>query len=247
MGQRMVESPKTPRPRHALTPTANGTDAQQRAEEDKKWEEPRIFIERAAIPGEPVNAFGIPQATMRCLELAESVAQMADLIGYSNDQKLGPIEALSKYANKLRESQPQNGLMGNLNHNIGAGGSNFTNFQNVNGVSTTPAVTLYSQSANPPLHHQVASTSSPPKNQTASADNSPSKQNKPPPLSQASGSAPSGAPATPAAGSGSSSHNTPHLANASLKRKQSDIASPTVTTEQPPPKRVTRKRGRTNG
>jgi hypothetical protein len=68
MGQRMMESPKTPRPRHALTPTANGTDA-QRAEEDRKWEEPRIFIERACIPGEPVNAFGIPQATMRCLEV----------------------------------------------------------------------------------------------------------------------------------------------------------------------------------
>jgi hypothetical protein len=69
LGQRSVGSPKTPRPRHALTPTANGAEAQQRAEEDKKWEEPRIMIEHASIPGEPVNAFGIPQATMRCLEV----------------------------------------------------------------------------------------------------------------------------------------------------------------------------------
>lgn len=68
MGQRVMESPKTPRVRNAPTPTANGSAAQQR-EEDKKWEEPRVIIERASIPGEPVNAFGIPQATMRCLEV----------------------------------------------------------------------------------------------------------------------------------------------------------------------------------
>lgn len=70
MGQRsMEEAPKTPRIRNTPTPTVNGTAAQQRAEEDKKWEEPRVNIERASIPGEPVNAFGIPQATMRCLEV----------------------------------------------------------------------------------------------------------------------------------------------------------------------------------
>jgi hypothetical protein len=39
------------------------------ADEDKKWEEPRQIIENGSIPGEPVNAFGIPQATMRCLEV----------------------------------------------------------------------------------------------------------------------------------------------------------------------------------
>ncbi|KII95981.1 hypothetical protein PLICRDRAFT_97505, partial [Plicaturopsis crispa FD-325 SS-3] len=65
MGQRVMESPRM---RNAPTPTASGTAAQQRAE-DKKWEEPRVTIERASIPGEPVNAFGIPQATMRCLEV----------------------------------------------------------------------------------------------------------------------------------------------------------------------------------
>lgn len=68
MGQRVMEPPNTPHIRNAATPTANGSAAQQR-EEDKKWEEPRVTIERASIPGEPVNAFGIPQATMRCLEV----------------------------------------------------------------------------------------------------------------------------------------------------------------------------------
>jgi hypothetical protein len=72
MGTRVMESPKTPRvhSRNAPTPTPNGTASQQQLEDDKKWEEPRVTIERASIPGEPVNAFGIPQATMRCLEVS---------------------------------------------------------------------------------------------------------------------------------------------------------------------------------
>jgi hypothetical protein len=70
MGPRALESPKTPRIRNELTPTLNGSTTQQQLEEDKKWEEPRVTIERASLPGEPVNAFGIPQATMRCLEVS---------------------------------------------------------------------------------------------------------------------------------------------------------------------------------
>jgi hypothetical protein len=71
VGSRVVESPKTPRSRNVPTPTANGSAAQhQQREEDRKWDEPRILIEHASIPGEPVNAFGIPQATMRCLEVS---------------------------------------------------------------------------------------------------------------------------------------------------------------------------------
>ena len=92
MGVRMLESPRA---RHANTPTPGvSTQAQAQADEDRKWEEPRVLIERAAIPGEPVNAFGIPQATMRCLELAESVTAMADLIIFANDTTLGPLGEL---------------------------------------------------------------------------------------------------------------------------------------------------------
>lgn len=70
MGTRVAGSPKMSRIRNS-TPTPNGSSSQHQhqLEEDKKWEEPRITIERASIPGEPVNAFGIPQATMRCLEV----------------------------------------------------------------------------------------------------------------------------------------------------------------------------------
>ena len=75
MGSR--DSPKTPRVRNTPTPTPAlipGTSMQgqqQQADDDKKWEEPRVNIERGSIPGEPVNAFGIPQATMRCLEVSD--------------------------------------------------------------------------------------------------------------------------------------------------------------------------------
>lgn len=55
--------------------------------EAQRWEEALVKLEEAEIPGEPVNAFGIPQATMRCLELAESVMAMADLITYSEEIK----------------------------------------------------------------------------------------------------------------------------------------------------------------
>lgn len=67
-----LSSPKTPRIRNSHTPTANIGPTQPKVEDDKKWEEPRVIIVEASIPGEPVNAFGIPQATMRCLEVSTS-------------------------------------------------------------------------------------------------------------------------------------------------------------------------------
>jgi len=59
-------------------------------EEEKRWDQPSLHIERASLPGEPVNDFGIPQATMRCLELAESVSAMADLVAFAGENNLGP-------------------------------------------------------------------------------------------------------------------------------------------------------------
>lgn len=76
MGQRIPEPAKSPWIRSAPTPNSNGTVSDPMSgatEEDKKWEEPRVVIERCSIPGEPVNAFGIPQATMRCLEVRSNI------------------------------------------------------------------------------------------------------------------------------------------------------------------------------
>jgi hypothetical protein len=70
LGHRVMELSSV---RNAPTPTATGS-MDQRREEEKKWEEPRVTIEHASIPGEPVNAFGVPQATMRCLEVRMNTA-----------------------------------------------------------------------------------------------------------------------------------------------------------------------------
>lgn len=58
-----------PTPRQAPQTTAvNGTDPSQQPQ-PRKEEEPKVMVEQAVMPAEPVNAFGIPQATMRCLEV----------------------------------------------------------------------------------------------------------------------------------------------------------------------------------
>ncbi|KAI6035644.1 LIM-domain binding protein-domain-containing protein [Pisolithus orientalis] len=110
-GTRAIESPKTPRVRNNPTPGPNGAPlpGSHRTEEDRQWEEPRVLIRDASLPGEPVNAFGIPQVTMRCLEvshqhasndsifrdcdalqLAEGVSQMTELIAFARETDQGP-------------------------------------------------------------------------------------------------------------------------------------------------------------
>jgi LIM-domain binding protein len=78
IGGDCLDANKTPGVCNASTPspTADDTDVpspppppQTDQRDVQRWEEPRIAYERAFIPVEPVNAFGIPQATMRCLEV----------------------------------------------------------------------------------------------------------------------------------------------------------------------------------
>lgn len=51
------------------TPGINGMGSQPSMGSQQDKTQDRIHYERSSIPGEPVNAFGIPQATMRCLEV----------------------------------------------------------------------------------------------------------------------------------------------------------------------------------
>ena len=61
---RIPESPRIAPSPH-MPSASNGAPS----EDPNRAEEPRYLIERAIIPTEPINAFGIPQATMRCLEV----------------------------------------------------------------------------------------------------------------------------------------------------------------------------------
>ncbi|KAF9057310.1 LIM-domain binding protein-domain-containing protein [Panaeolus papilionaceus] len=180
-----------------------GSQSSQSQSQHHKWEEPRIMLEGASIPGEPVNAFGIPQATMRCLELAESVSSMADLITFANETGLGPQAALKKLALKLRDGQqlhqpmgtmlPPNGhpapvqpptqplMMNGMMHTGPPNGPLASPFQPFPAASTSnqSSVTLYSAAppsvTNPqPTMNQSVNS---PKNASASTSNSPDKQN----------------------------------------------------------------------
>lgn len=71
-GERIPESPR---------PIPPSPGAHPGPHEEARFEEARYSIEHALIPAEPINAFGIPQATMRCLEVSISslwVSQIAD-------------------------------------------------------------------------------------------------------------------------------------------------------------------------
>ena len=67
LGERIPESPRiTPSP----SAPANAPSAPANAPSgEPDPNEPRYIIEHAVMPAEPINAFGIPQATMRCLEV----------------------------------------------------------------------------------------------------------------------------------------------------------------------------------
>lgn len=91
-----AQTPKTPRLKNSnasasgstggQTPVMNGvtvkTEQGQGQGQEEKWEESsRVIYERVSLPSEPVNAFGIPQATMRCLEVGFCIR---DLLCYNS-------------------------------------------------------------------------------------------------------------------------------------------------------------------
>lgn len=221
---------------HALAMGPMGT---KREEEEKRLDDVRRVS--VAMPHEPVNAFGIPQATMRCLELAESVSQMSDLIHYSTEHQLGPRDALSHLARQIRDSQPRDVkpmIMSKPGPPPGPGpGSMFDGA----GSSSTSLSSTMNQATAPSTPHIAP----------AAVD---SKQNKPAMQvsSQPSSSTPSASASTPAAAATPGGPTTtPSMPNATLKRKatRTEDGSPIVANadQAPPAKRTTRKRGRTQG
>ncbi|KAF7330879.1 hypothetical protein MVEN_02427400 [Mycena venus] len=220
------------------TGNGSGSGSVGGVDEDKKWEEPRQIIENGSIPGEPVNAFGIPQATMRCLELAESVGQMADLISFAKEQEVGPLDALKSFADKIREEQPQLAMMNGFGTNpfFQGGGSSMPSSAQGNTLysSAPPSVTNPAASS----AQQPSSSMSSPQNAPPSAHNSPQKQHKTIPAKGSVASA-----STPGT---STTNNTPAMASAPLKRKAGPGDTPTAAAE-PPSKRPQRRRRATGG
>ncbi len=64
-------------------------------------------IPQSSIPDSLVNDYGMPLGTMRCLEIAESVSQMRDLIGFVMQNKSGPIASLSAFVKTVNDALQQ--------------------------------------------------------------------------------------------------------------------------------------------
>lgn len=246
-GNRLDAANKTPQVRNAPTPspTINGAAVlpvpapqpqppqqpprQVSQRDDERWEEPRITYERATIPAEPVNAFGIPQATMRCLELAESVAQMADLMSFSRVHNVGPLDTLKQFVQRIRE-MPMHPQVPFIPEGMSAGPSTHSLY------TPTMSSTAPSSAQIPPATiPQSAPSTSSPASSPDKAKGTPQQANAPNPT------------APPPAGS-----STPSMASATLKRKGGggDTASPTTANAEQSSstaKRNPRKRGRTTG
>ncbi|KAF5331738.1 hypothetical protein D9611_007588 [Ephemerocybe angulata] len=306
-GPRNYEMPAD-MPRPVPTPPPGSTAATLWAEREaaRQWDDPMVVVERATMPSEPINAFGIPQATMRCLELAESVGAMADLISFADETKLGPLAALTKFADILRSKGVILDRSENPRHTTGLvplpplpdlpiiyaapnpppppsaqqqqmpqmGQQQPPQFTPPsNGIIPPPqqqhtplSNTLYQSapsSITNPQHHPLQSNGSQttippppgsatmsPQNTSSSASNSPQKSHRAIPNGTNNGSSGASGSSPAMSASGSTSHNTPNMANASLKRKQAGAegaGSPVLANgEGPPTKRATRKRNRTN-
>ncbi|KAI0366206.1 hypothetical protein BV20DRAFT_662877 [Pilatotrama ljubarskyi] len=243
VGERLAESPRG-------LPPSPGLPAPQN-EDPNRFDEAKYIIEHAIVPTEPINAFGIPQATMRCLELAESVAQMSELIQFSQDTKLGPVDALARFADKLRLARgiPRGYLLpAPPTYTPHVEGSSAFDGHGLNGVNGTPPNMFMHGSGNTAGSSQGSSGGEPSQN-ASQPDGVDAKQAKGTP--QASGSTPASA-STPAAAPTPGGPTTPSMANATLKRKapptrSGDDSPTTANADQPPAKRAPRKRGRTQG
>jgi hypothetical protein len=244
IGGNRLDANKTPQVRNAPTPSPimNGVGApppplpqpppppptQAGQRDDERWEEPRITYDRAFIPAEPVNAFGIPQATMRCLELAESVAQMTDLMQYSHDINVGPLDTLKQFAQKIREMPHPQGQF--FPEGMSAGPSTHSLY--TPNLSTTAPSSAQIPPATIP---QRAPSTGSPASSPDKGKGTPQQANAPNPV------------APPPAGSSTPSMVSAQL-NAQLKRKGGgETTSPTTSnaeTSSAAAKRNPRKRGR---
>ncbi|KAI6023185.1 hypothetical protein PISMIDRAFT_335889 [Pisolithus microcarpus 441] len=106
-GSRIIAPPMTPKARNDHMPSPNSAPDSHRTKGDEKWEEHRVLINNASMPGAPVNLFGIPQMTMRSLEIAEGVTHMTELMAFARENDQGPIEALKQMAQRIREGHYQ--------------------------------------------------------------------------------------------------------------------------------------------
>ncbi|GAK67580.1 uncharacterized protein PAN0_019c5808 [Moesziomyces antarcticus] len=137
-----------------------------------------VAVERTFVPDYPVNEYGISLRAMRCLEITESVCQLRDLIDMSMRDKLGPIDALRKFAGQYRDMQSgrataqvgaAGGALGDANGN-GNGNGNAASAQQ---QQQQPAVNSAATPGPPPMGRSPSAHGRPLENGTGSNHASP--------------------------------------------------------------------------
>ncbi|KAI6023184.1 hypothetical protein PISMIDRAFT_335888 [Pisolithus microcarpus 441] len=96
-GSRIIASPTTPKARNDHMPSSNSVPDSHRTKGDGKWEEHRVFINNASMPGAPVNSFGISNVTMLCMESAQGVSQMPGLVAFSKEMNEAPMGSYARF------------------------------------------------------------------------------------------------------------------------------------------------------
>jgi hypothetical protein len=259
------------------TPVTGMTNGSAPSREDDDPTPVPVKIEHAWVPGDPCNAFGIPQATMRCLEvcvdavprpdtkpqlrlmqfeqqLAESVDGMSMLIEHSVLTKMGPRETLSAFGEAIRRTgQPPN--IG-VNGQIAPGQPGLSNpaFNPAMFTMTPPVshagVTIPpgTQLPRDPQPHPTLGTSVPPASPTKASRNAGT-----PAASQATptlANARTPGTTTPTATTGPSAAGTAASAPTSNKRKATADVSAAANggnTSEPPAKKATTRKRRQTG
>ncbi|CAO1634804.1 unnamed protein product [Parajaminaea phylloscopi] len=64
-----------------------------------------VPVERWTMPDNPVNEYGMTLRAMRCLEITESVCQLRDLMDFSAQNSLGPMQALRRLASEFSKAR----------------------------------------------------------------------------------------------------------------------------------------------
>ncbi|KAI5474835.1 LIM binding protein [Pseudohyphozyma bogoriensis] len=101
VGGGLEDSPTIGKKKKGAAITGVGAGTRRRSQTSKEEEEESaksVRFERRLLPISPVGSFGITEMGMRCLEIAESVAQLQDLMGFAQEARIGPIEALTRFS-----------------------------------------------------------------------------------------------------------------------------------------------------
>lgn len=98
--ERIKSEPVLPSSSTNVAAAAAPTHPNSTAVDVNKLQVRTIKWESSLIPASPVGPFGIPEKSMRCLELIEGVTQLVPLMAFGVDHNLSPTESLNQFTER---------------------------------------------------------------------------------------------------------------------------------------------------